>query len=120
MEASIINELSQQENKIVENKSLYISLEEDTSNISEDVTDELLGLTQKFSLGEMIHTSDFTLAETMSSVELNHMKMDPHFNNREANTFAKLLREGKVKNMEDLTYREVRSSLNINIIRHSP
>jgi hypothetical protein len=106
MEANTINELSQQEKIIIENKSQYISLEEETSN-SVDITEELLDLTNKFSLGEMIHTPDFTLAETMSSVELNHVKMDPHFNNREANTFTKLLREQRVKKIEDLTYREV-------------
>ena len=106
MEKLTINELSLQEKIIIDNKSKYITLEEDTSAVT-DITDEIFKLSEKFSLGEMIHTSDFTLAETMASVQLNHFKMDPHFNNREANTFKKLLRDAKIKNIEDLTYREV-------------
>jgi hypothetical protein len=116
MEKNTLNELSQQEKTIIDNKSKYIQLEEDQS-ASLDVTKELLELSDKFLLGEIIHTPDFTLAETMASVELNHFKMDPHFNNREANTFRKLLKEGKIKIIEELTNREVNKLYN-KIIRH--
>jgi len=101
-----MNELSQQEKLIIDNKLKYIQLEEDIS-ASKDITKELLELPDKFSLGEMIQTEDFSLADSMASVELNHFKMDPHFNNREANTLRKLLKEGKIKIKEELTNREV-------------
>ena len=106
MEKTTLNELSQQEKLIIDNKFKYIQLEEDISS-SKDITKELLELSEKFYLGEMIQTEDFSLADSMASVELNHFKMDPHFNNREANTFRKLLREGKIKIKEELTNREV-------------
>ena len=58
-------------------------------------------------LGEYKSTEDFTLEDTMNSVEVNHIKMDPHCKYREANTFLKLFSSGKVKKMEDLNLNEV-------------
>ncbi len=58
-------------------------------------------------LGEYQCTKDFDLEETMNSVEVNHFKMDPHANYREANTYLKLMRSGKIKKMEDLNLKEV-------------
>ena len=106
MESINITQLSAHEKYIYENKEKFIKLNEESSEFM-DITDELLNLTENFSIGEMIHTTDFTLEETMNSVELNHFKMDSHYNNFEANTFKKLIREEKVKKMEDLSNEEV-------------
>lgn len=100
------NELSQHEKFILQNKEKIITLNENSAYCV-DVTEEILQSTEKFSIGEMIHTDDFTLEETMNSVELNHYKMDSHYNYTEANTYKKLLKEGKIKKIEDLSGEEV-------------
>ncbi len=60
-----------------------------------------------FSLGEYKCTDDFNLEETMNSVELNHFKMDPHFQYREANTYKKLIRLNKIDAIKDLDLKKV-------------
>jgi hypothetical protein len=108
--------LSPQEQYILDNKEKYISLQENQSETL-DITNELLSLTEKFSLGQMIHTEDFTLEETMNSVELDHFKMDAHFNYKEAGTFRKLFKLGKVKKMSDLSDKETLSLIDNLLIR---
>lgn len=100
-----IENASSNEKKILENKDNYIKINE--SEEVEDITNMILDFSKNLKLGEMIHSSDFNLEETMNSVELNHKKMDFHANYREAQTFKKLIREGKIKKMEELTNEEV-------------
>ena len=101
-----ISNLSEPEKYILDNRSNYIKLNEDDGEVT-DITKDLLSLCDDFKLGQMIHTDDFTLEETMNAVELDHFKMDSHYNYKGANTYRKLLREGKIMKMEDLTYEEV-------------
>lgn len=108
--------LSSQEQYILDNKQKYITLEESPDETL-DITNELLSLTEKFSMGQMVHTEDFTLEETMNSVELDHFKMDAHFNYTEAGTYKKLFRLGKVKRMSDLSYKETLSLIDNLMIR---
>ena len=65
----------------------------------------------------------------MNSVELNHFKMDPHYQYKEANTYKKLIKLEKIKDQKDLNLKEVKhhSYKKINIknlflfkIRHFP
>jgi hypothetical protein len=63
---------------------------------------KLLGL----KLGEMKQTVDFNLEETMNCVELNHPKMDYHYNYKSANTYKKLHKQGLVKKITDLSFEE--------------
>ncbi len=109
MEDNKLSGLSPHERFIYENKDDYVKINEgDCNNELIDVTDELMKLTENFKLGEMIKTDDFSLEDTMNSVELDHYKMDTHSNYYEVNTYRKLIREGKVKCMEDLNYEEVK------------
>jgi len=102
-----LEQLSLSEKYIYENKNKYIALNENSSEMVTDITKELLDLTDAFQIGEMVTTKDFTLEETMNSVELNHQKMDSHYNYYEAQTYKKLLREEKIKKIYDLNNEEV-------------
>lgn len=99
--------LSSSEKFVLENQSKYIKLHEE-ENVCEDITQQLFSLSEKLKLGQMIHTQDFTLEETMNSVELDHYKMDSHYNFKNALTYKVLLREGKIKSIDKLNYEEVR------------
>ncbi len=101
-----VGNLSPSEVFVLENQKRYIQLQEEESS-TEDITEDLLNLTKKLSLGQMAHTDDFTLEETMNSVELDHFKMDSHYNFKSAMTYKRLLKEGKVKKIEDLNFIEV-------------
>jgi len=102
------------EKKIFENREEYVKLNE-TSNL-EDIKDQIFNICQSkiilflksaLQLGEYKCTDDFNLEDTMNSVEVNHFKMDPHCNYREANTYLKLIKGGKIKKIEDLNIKEV-------------
>jgi hypothetical protein len=101
------NPTSIHEKNIIENKDKYILLNENAEE-SLNITEDLKDLVKKLSLGQMVHTVDFKLKDTMSAVELNHFKMDPHFNNNEVETYKKLLRNGVIKPITDLNYSEVK------------
>jgi hypothetical protein len=66
-----------------------------------------------FSLGDYKCTTDFNLEDTMNSVEVNHYKMDPHYNYKEANTYRKLIRLNKIDPMKDLDLKKVNIFINI-------
>jgi len=68
-------------------------------------------------LGEFKCTEDFNLEETMNSVEINHFKMDPHANYKDAKTYLKLKKLGKIKKMEDLNLKEVKIFIILNIFK---
>ncbi len=114
-----VNSSSQQTEKIIyDSREDYIKLNE--LGKVKDIKDEIFSFCESknlcflkafffkdLKLGEYKCTSDFNLEDTMNSVEVNHFKMDPHANYREANTYLKQLRLGKVKKMEDLNLKEV-------------
>jgi hypothetical protein len=100
--------LSASEKYIIENKTKYIQIHEDLDSC-EDITTKLLNMTEELKQGQMIHTDDFTLEETMNSVELDHFKMDSHYNFKAALTYKRLLREGRIKNIKDLNLTETLS-----------
>ena len=68
------------EKNIISNKHSYILLNENP-DCSVDILNDIQNLYKHFELGQMVHTEDFKLEDTMSAVELNHLKMDPHNHN---------------------------------------
>ena len=95
----------QSENEYIKNQELYIKLNENESE-TQDITDDMKNILNSLKLGEIIKTEDFKFLDTMSAIELNHYKMDPHFQNEKVENCKVKIEKKLVKEMKDLNLDE--------------
>ena len=91
--------------EIIKNKDKYISLNEKKEQ-TEDVTEEISNFIKTLKQGQMINTADFTLESTMSAIEINHYKMDPHCHNEKVSTYKSLIKKKAIKPIDELDIEE--------------
>ena len=91
--------------EIIKNKDKYIALNEKKEQ-TEDVTEEISNFIKTLKQGQMINTADFTLESTMSAIEINHYKMDPHCHNEKVSTYRSLIKKKAIKPIDELDIEE--------------
>ena len=91
--------------EIIKNKDKYIALNEKKEQ-TEDVTEEISNFIKTLKQGQMLNTEDFTLESTMSAIEINHYKMDPHCHNEKVSTYKSLIKKKAIKPIDELDIEE--------------
>ena len=91
--------------EIIKNKDKYIALNEKKEQ-TEDVTEEISNFIKTLKQGQMLSTEDFTLESTMSAIEINHYKMDPHCHNEKVSTYKSLIKKKAIKPIDELDIEE--------------
>lgn len=91
--------------EIIKNKDKYIALNE-KKDLTEDVTEEISNFIKTLKQGQMIQSADFTLENTMSAIEINHYKMDPHCHNEKVSTYKSLIKKKAIKPIDELDIEE--------------
>ena len=91
--------------EIIKNKDKYIALNEKKEQ-TEDVTEEISNFIKTLKQGQMLNTADFTLESTMSAIEINHYKMDPHCHNEKVSTYKSLIKKKAIKPIDELDIEE--------------
>ena len=91
--------------ELLKNKENYILLNEEDNKV-EDVTNEIKNVLKNLKKGQTIQTKDFNLETTMSAIEINHYKMDPHCHNEKVETYKVLLKKKLIKPMDELNLEE--------------
>ena len=91
--------------EIIKNKDKYIALNEKKEQ-TEDVTEEISNFIKTLKQGQMVNTADFTLESTMSAIEINHYKMDPHCHNEKVSTYKSLIKKKAIKPIDELDIEE--------------
>lgn len=91
--------------ELLKNKENYILLNEENNKV-EDVTNEIKNFLKNLKKGQTIQTKDFNLETTMSAIEINHYKMDPHCHNEKVETYKVLLKKKLIKPMDELNLEE--------------
>lgn len=91
--------------ELLKNKDNYILLNEEDSKV-EDVTNEIKNYLKNLKQGESIQAEDFNLETTMSAIEVNHYKMDPHCHNEKVETYKILLKKKMIKPMDEFNLEE--------------
>ena len=93
------------ENEYIKNKDLYIKLNESDSDVI-DITNDMKNILNNLKLGEIIQADDFKFIDTMSAIELNHYKMDPHFQNEKVENCKTKIEKKIIKEMKNLNLEE--------------
>ena len=96
---------AQLECEYIKNQDLYIKLNENESE-TQDITNDMQNILNSLKLGEIIQSEDFKFLDTMSAIELNHYKMDPHFENEKVENCKVKIEKKIVKEMKDLNLEE--------------
>ena len=94
------------ENEYIKNKDLYIKLNESDSDVI-DITNDMKNILNNLKLGEIIQADDFKFIDTMSAIELNHYKMDPHFQNEKVENCKTKIEKKIIKEMKNLNLEEI-------------
>ena len=97
-------ENTKEESEYKNNKELYIKLNESEEVI--DITNDMKNILDTLKLGEIIQTDDFKLIDTMSAIELNHYKMDLHFQNEKVENCKTKIEKKIIKDIKNLTIEE--------------
>ena len=92
---------AQLECEYIKNQDLYIKLNENESE-TQDITNDMQNILNSLKLGEIIQSEDFKFLDTMSAIELNHYKMDPHFGNEKVENCKVKIEKKIIKEMKDL------------------
>lgn len=102
-------EIKQKENEdeLFLNKEKYINLVEGNEKI--DVTESIKSYIKSMEINKRVHTEKFNYEETMSAVEIDHPKMDPHYRYNEEMTYKKGVRLGRIKSITQLEEKEILS-----------
>lgn len=102
-------EIKQKENEdmLFLNKEKYINLVEGNEKI--DVTESIKSYIKSMEINKRVHTEKFNYEETMSAVEIDHPKMDPHYRYNEEMTYKKGIRQGRIKSITQLEEKEILS-----------
>ena len=62
----------------------------------------MLNLLNSLKLDEIIQSDDFKFLDTMTAIEFNHYKMDPHFENEKVENCKVKIEKKIVKEIKDL------------------
>ena len=108
--------LKQQENELLSNKLAYIALNEENTNVK-DITSEIFNTISNMTFNQKFETEDFNLQETMGATEIDHFKMDSHFQYKSTLTYKSAIKQGLIKNIKDLSLEEKLSLIDNLLIR---